>query len=398
MSNIRTIFEKGQGVLQLVPAWVPRSFNEPGRRLRLHPDDYYAFGMDRGGICERWLGSITVALNGPKTGETEGMSFVLEDSAGKEKALFKDYVEELGADLIGDALTEKYGTWPAFAKLYDYDKPLFHHLHLDEEKAGRIGMHGKPEAYYFPPQYNASYLGRFPLTYFGFDPSTVKEDVKQALRDFGVKDNRITELSRAYRIQLGTGWYTPAGVIHAPASVVTFEPQWNSDVNTIMENVTMGEVNRLNLLTDCAPEEEKNDIDALFDQIDWEESTRSDYKETYFRAPKVKSETAAAVEKWVAYANEWVAAKEVTVFPGETYILKDQACYCALIAQGHGKFGVYGCEAPELVRFEDITGDEFFVSENAAKAGVAITNNSPYQPLVILQNFANNNPEVPAEV
>jgi len=127
MSNIRTIFEKGQGVLQLVPAWVPRSFNEPGRRLRLHPNDYYAFGMDRGGICERWLGSITVALNGPKTGETEGMSFVLEDSAGKEKALFKDYVEELGADLIGDALTEKYGTWPAFAKLYDYDKPLFHH-------------------------------------------------------------------------------------------------------------------------------------------------------------------------------------------------------------------------------------------------------------------------------
>jgi len=241
-------------------------------------------------------------------------------------------------------------------------------------------------------------LGRFPLTYFGFDPFTDKEDVKQALRDFGVKDNRITELSRAYRIQLGTGWYTPAGVIHAPASVVTFEPQWNSDVNTIMENVTMGEVNRLNLLTDCAPEEEKNDIDALFDQIDWEESTRSDYKETYFRAPKVKSETAAAVEKWVAYANEWVAAKEVTVFPGETYILKDQACYCALIAQGHGKFGVYGCEAPELVRFEDITGDEFFVSENAAKAGVAITNNSPYQPLVILQNFANNNPEVPAEV
>ena len=68
------------------------------------------------------------------------------------------------------------------------------------------------------------------------------------LRNYDVKDNRITELSRAYRIKLGTGWYTPAGVIHAPASVVTFEPQWNSDVNTIMENVTMGEVNPHNLL------------------------------------------------------------------------------------------------------------------------------------------------------
>ena len=40
------------------------------------------------------------------------------------------------------------------------------------------------------------------------------------LRNYDVKDNRITELSRAYRIKLGTGWYTPAGVIHAPASVV----------------------------------------------------------------------------------------------------------------------------------------------------------------------------------
>ena len=85
--RIREVFEQGQGVLQLVPTWVPRSFNEPGRRLRLHPDDYYAFGLDRGGICERWIGSVTVALNGPKTGPTEGMSFVLADP-GAERADF----------------------------------------------------------------------------------------------------------------------------------------------------------------------------------------------------------------------------------------------------------------------------------------------------------------------
>ena len=163
--KIRSIFEKGKGVLKLAPTWVPRSFNEPGKRLRLHPDDYFAFGMDRGGICERWLGSVTVALNGPKTGPTEGMSFVVDEN--NNKVLFADVVEELKADLIGDELFEKYGTWPTFAKLYDYEKPLFHHLHLSEEKANKIGRHGKPEAYYFPVQYNA-YLGRFPLTYFGF--------------------------------------------------------------------------------------------------------------------------------------------------------------------------------------------------------------------------------------
>lgn len=177
MSNARKVFSQGEGILHLMPTWVPRGFNEPGKRLRLHPDDYFALGMDRGGICERWLGSLAKALNGPKTGETEGMSYVLEDAPTKTTHLFKDYVEELGADLIGDELMANYSTWPAFAKLYDYDKPLFHHLHLTEAMANKIGMHGKPEAYYFPPQYNCSYLGRFPLTYFGFDPSTTKEEV-----------------------------------------------------------------------------------------------------------------------------------------------------------------------------------------------------------------------------
>lgn len=393
--QIKKLLSKGKGVLQLTPTWVPRGFNEPGRRLRLHPDDYFAFGMDRGGICERWLGSVTVALNGPKTGATEGMSFVLADAKTRETVLFADVVKELGESLIGKTLFEQYGTWPTFAKIYDYDKPLFHHLHLTEERANKIGRHGKPEAYYFPVQYN-SYLGRFPLTYFGFDPSTTKEEVLECIRNYGKKDTRITELSRAYRVQLGTGWYTPAGVIHAPASVVTYEPQWNSDVNTIMENVTMGEVNPGNLLTDCQPAEEKGDIDALFAQIDWEESTRSDYKQKYFRAPKPLPETQKGLsEQWVAYANEWIAAKEVTVAPGAKIKLADQACYCALVVQGHGTFGVFECEAPGVLRFGEISGDEFFVSEDAAKKGIVVENTSSYEPLIILQNFANNNPAVP---
>ena len=41
------------GLLRLAPCWVPRSFLQPGRRLKLHPDDLYAFGLERGGIDER---------------------------------------------------------------------------------------------------------------------------------------------------------------------------------------------------------------------------------------------------------------------------------------------------------------------------------------------------------
>jgi hypothetical protein len=103
-------------------------------------------------------------------------------------------------------------------------------------------------------------------------------------------------------------------------------------------------------------------------------------------------------EKWVAYANEWIASKEVTVAPGASVTLYDEACYCALDVQGHGTFGSFECEAPGILRFHDLSGDEFFVSEAAGKKGIAITNTSSYEPLVILQNFANNNPAVPQTV
>ena len=38
------------GLLRLAPCWVPRSFLQPGLRLKLHPDDTYAYGLHRGGM------------------------------------------------------------------------------------------------------------------------------------------------------------------------------------------------------------------------------------------------------------------------------------------------------------------------------------------------------------
>ena len=103
MSKVREVFKKGDGILQLLPTWVPRPFNRPGRRLRLHPDDYFAMGMDRGAIVERWFSSIThVETEGAE--EFEGMSFVNVDDDPEQKILFKEFVDELGADLIGDEL------------------------------------------------------------------------------------------------------------------------------------------------------------------------------------------------------------------------------------------------------------------------------------------------------
>ena len=43
---IKETFEKGKGILNLVPVFVPRRFSKAGLRLRLHPHDYYALGTE----------------------------------------------------------------------------------------------------------------------------------------------------------------------------------------------------------------------------------------------------------------------------------------------------------------------------------------------------------------
>ena len=70
--------DQGKGILRLTPTWVPRVFCIPGRRIKLHPDDYYALGTNRGGIDERWFSSTTPADNGPLTSKNEGLSHVVK--------------------------------------------------------------------------------------------------------------------------------------------------------------------------------------------------------------------------------------------------------------------------------------------------------------------------------
>ena len=240
------------GIFRLAPNFVPRRFSKPGRRLRLHPDDYFALGTARGGIKERWFSSVIPCMNGELAPEDEGLSYVSYSDNPEDRFTLKDAVEALGAELIGDKLMDKYGTWPMYSKFFDFEDPLFHHVHLMFEDAARVGRLGKPEGYYYPPQYN-NYPGTFPHTYFGFSPETTKEEVRERLLDYDKRDTRITELSRAYRIELGSGWYTPPGVIHAPGSYLTYEPQWNSDVNSVFENITSGEIYPHSFLNENCP-------------------------------------------------------------------------------------------------------------------------------------------------
>lgn len=383
---IRKTLSQGEGVLQLTPTWVPRPFNRPGRRIRLHPDDYFAMGMHRGAIVERWFSSIThVATEG--AGEHEGMSFVNVDDNPEHVVLFKGFVDELGAELIGEELMRRFGTWPMYSKFYDYEWPLFHHIHHGEAACKRYGdVKPKHEHYFFPKQYNQT-LGAMPISYFGFDPSVTREEVRRRLENYTVCDGRITELSRAFRIELGTGWYTPAGVLHAPGSLCTYEPQWNSDVMAMWENVVNGEVFTYDDLAGYVPEADKNNLDVIMDVADWDLNTCPDYRERFFRRPRREQEGEGFKQDWIAYGNDYVGAKELTVEPGAKVVVRDGAAYGCIVVQGHGRFGVFACESPTLLRYGQLSADEFFVSHARATQGLTVENTSKYEPLVILKHF-----------
>lgn len=392
--TIRDTFEKGEGILRLFPAFVPRRFGKAGHRLKLHPDDYFAFGMARGSITERWFSSTIAAQNGEGSKADEGLSYVCADYGSDVKFTLRDAVKVLGAELVGKELIEKYNGWPMYSKFFDNENPLFHHLHLTFEAAARVGKLGKPENYYFPKQLN-NHFGEANYTYFGFDPDVDPEEIKERIRHFADDDTRITELSRAYRVQLGTGWYTPAGVIHAPASVLTYEPQWNSDVNSVYENIVSGEVYPPEMLDEECPEDRRGDIDYIFSLLDWDKNVDPHYKKHYFREPLVEEENESYTQKWIVYANPYIAAKELTVQPGQKAVIRDNAAYGCIFVQGHGKFGVYDAESPTLLHFGQQSSDEFFVSEKAATEGVCIVNTSQVEPLVVLKHFGPNCPGVP---
>ncbi|MBD2755032.1 class I mannose-6-phosphate isomerase [Spirosoma validum] len=390
--------EQGKGIFRLTPTWVPRSFCVPGRRIKLHPDDYYVLGGERGGIDERWFSSTTPAKNGPLTGENEGLShIVFTDEDGKEhQFLLKDAVEELKGELIGDRLWDEYKGWPMYSKFFDNMGPLPHHLHHNDEQAALIGQLGKPEAYYFPPQVN-NHGGDFPYTFIGIAPGTTKEQIKECLMNFTKGDNKITNYSSAYRLEPGTGWDVPPGLLHAPGSLCTYEPQKASDVFAMYQSLVNEAIIPEELLWNGTPKERIGDYDQLMEAIDWELNTDPQMMANRFMRPKPVHETIQTEgysEVWVCYKNEAFSAKELTVFPGQTVTIKDSAAYGLIMMQGHGKMGDWDIETPTMIRYGQLTNDEFFVSEKAALEGVVITNLSSTDPIVMLKHFGPMNPDL----
>jgi hypothetical protein len=389
--------EEGGGLLRLAPTWVPRSFLHPGKRLKLHPDDLYAFGLNRGGIDERWFASTTPAANENRTPD-EGLSYVV---SGGARFQLKDAVAELGAEVIGKGLWEKYRRWPVYSKFFDNMGPIPHHMHQSAEQAALVKQEGKPEAYYFPPQHNQT-DNNFPYTFFGLSPGTTKEQVRACLANWNSGDNGILDLAPAYRLKPGTGWLVPPSILQAPGSLCTYEPQWGSDVFGMYQSLVEGREVPWSLLVKDMPGEKHKDLDFIVEQLDWEGNVDPNFKANHYLEPIPAANTAKEgwVDRWIVYGRvkgvQLFSAKELTIQPGVKVKIKDKGAYGLQVMQGRGRMNKLALDCPTLIRFHDLTEDEVFCTEAAAKAGVTFENTSACEPLVMLRYFGPGaNPDAP---
>jgi hypothetical protein len=394
---IRAALEAGQGLLRLAPTWVPRSFLMPGRRLKLAPQDLYALGAHRGGIDERWFASTTPAANEGAPPD-EGLSYVVHQ--GKRTFTLREAIETEGPRLIGSALWERYRRWPVYSKFFDNMGPIPHHMHQNSAQAALVGQQGKPESYYFPPQLNA--IGNnFPYTFFGLEPGTTKADIVRCLKRWNEGDNGILNHSKAYRLQPGTGWLVPPCVLHAPGSLVTYEPQWGSDVFGMYQSMVEGRAVPWSLLVKDVPPEKHQDLDYLVEQLNWDANVNPRFKDAHYLEPISVADSGSEgyVDRWIVYGKvdgaELFSAKELTLQPGVKVTVKDNGAYGLITVQGSGYLGRLRLQTPAMIRYGELTEDEVFVSHEAARAGV-VYENAGSEPLVTLRYFGpDTNPQAP---
>src|SRR4051794_2219911 len=394
---LKQVLSTSNGILRLAPTWVPRSFLMPGRRLKLRPQDLYALGAKRGGIDERWFASTTPAANEGAPWD-EGLSYVVHDH---QKAFtLREAIALDGQRLIGPALWERYQRWPVYSKFFDNLGPIPHHMHQNNAQAALVGQQGKPESYYFPPQLNAT-SNNFPYTFFGLEPGTTKKDVRRCLERWNEGDNGILDLSKAYRLKPGTGWLVPPCILHAPGSLVTYEPQWGSDVFGMYQSLVEGRPVPWELLVKDVPKERHHDLDYLVEQLDWEANVDPSFKDHHYLEPIPVADTNSEgyVDRWIVYGKvhgeELFSAKELTVSPGVKVTIKDNGAYGLIAVQGTGWIGKMRLQTPAMIRFGELTEDEVFVGHEAARQGV-VFDNTGSEPLVSLRYFGpDTNPTAP---
>ncbi|MEI7616417.1 MAG: hypothetical protein WCJ54_06855, partial [Actinomycetota bacterium] len=331
---VEKALEKGNGVLNLVPAWVARDFLPPGRRLGLTEKEYDA-GV-RGCICERWLASVTKADNAVGPAD-EGLSYLNTDS-GEEVSL-RDAVAAAGDLVMGAQYAKTHSGLGRLAKIYDFGARIPYHIHQMEKDAKLVGANSKDEAYYFPEDVPT---GPQPETFFGVHPYIVDEKKYDILLPYLVdwKDDLILQHASAYLNVPGEGFILPSGLLHAPGTALTIELQEDSDVFSMLQALNAGKIISKELLFKdvSKAERDKKGERAILDQLDWPANGDPYFYENH-HLPNIfveESRQTGGEEHWIYYNTPKFSGKRLVVKPGQSFTFTEKGVFNILVWRGSG--------------------------------------------------------------
>jgi hypothetical protein len=149
------------------------------------------------------------------------------------------------------------------------------------------------------------------------------------------------------------------------------------------------------------PAEKHQDVDFIVEQLHWEKNVDPNFKDNHYLQPVTAEQGEGYQDKWIVYGKvdnfQYFTAKELTVEPGASCSIKDLGAYGLICVQGSGTINGQVLNSPKLIRFHELTEDEYFCTEAGAKAGVTFVNTSTTEPLVCLRYFGPEvNPHAPA--
>ena len=137
-------------------------------------------------------------------------------------------------------------------------------------------------------------------------------------------------------------------------------------------------------------------------ELDWEANLDPYFKDNHYLEPVQVADTASEgyIDRWIVYGKingeQLFTAKELTIGPGTKCTIRDNGAYGLTVVQGSGSMNNLVLDCPKLIRFTELTEDEVFCTESAAKAGVVFENTSDVEDLVVLRYFGPEvNPDAP---
>ena len=338
--------DQKDGVLRLKPNIVPEEY--PGLdRLGVRNSR----AGKRGYLSERWIASCIQLSSAPKSSRM-GLSSISLGSSGHEM-LLRDAFGISRARMLGRSYATANRKSLGFSLgILDVGYPIFHHVHPT-----------KDESYFFLQHRNA--LGPTPYSHLGLHPGTSASQMLDCLERWS--DDKVLDLSPAYRLNVGEGFLTTAGVPHAPGTAMTLELAEPMDDNIIIQAEYMGKIlpKRNFLLRDLPDERSVNKL------INFKVATDPHYYEKFHLIPHPVSNPpeGRCAERWIysPRTTRKYSGKELVVKPGAKIRCKEEAAHPLLIWQGKGVIQRTPVRA-------QLGQDEVFITKEAADAGYSVEN------------------------